>query len=56
MRLWILQSWQKKEELVWSAIASCLQLAFTCIELDPEIRPMMVDVTKELRRIERSIA
>jgi serine/threonine protein kinase len=32
------------------------QLALTCIENDPEIRPTMVDVTKELRRIERSIA
>jgi serine/threonine protein kinase len=32
------------------------QLVLTCIEVDPEIRPTMVDVTKELRRIERSIA
>jgi serine/threonine protein kinase len=32
------------------------QLALTCIEYDPEIRPTMVDVTKELRRIERSVA
>jgi hypothetical protein len=32
------------------------QLGLTCIEDDPEIRPTMVDVTKELRRIERSIA
>jgi len=29
------------------------QLGLTCIEDDPEIRPTMVDVTKELRRIER---
>jgi serine/threonine protein kinase len=32
------------------------QLDLTCIKDDPEIRPTMVDVTKELRRIERSIA
>jgi serine/threonine protein kinase len=38
-----------------SQLQAILQLAFTCIELDPEIRPMMVNVTKELRRIERSI-
>ena len=31
------------------------QLGLTCIEGDPEIRPTMVDVTKELRRIERLI-
>jgi hypothetical protein len=37
-------------------LQAVLQLVLTCIELDPEIRPMMVDVTKELRRIERSIA
>jgi serine/threonine protein kinase len=33
-----------------------LELALTCTEIDPKIRPTMVDVTKELRRIERSIA
>jgi serine/threonine protein kinase len=32
------------------------QLTLTCIEDDPEIRPTMVDVTKELRQIERFIA
>jgi len=32
------------------------QLGLTCMEDHPEIRPTMVDVTKELRRIERSIA
>jgi len=32
------------------------QLGLTCIEDDPETRPTMVDVTKELRRIERFIA
>jgi serine/threonine protein kinase len=31
-------------------------LGLTCIEDDPEIRPTMVDVTKELRQIERSTA
>jgi len=31
------------------------QLGLTCIEDDPETRPTMVDVTKELRRIERFI-
>jgi serine/threonine protein kinase len=39
-----------------SQLQDVLQLAFTCIELNPEIRPMMVDITKELNRIERSIA
>ena len=39
-----------------SQLQDVLQLAFTCIELDPVIRPTMVDVTKELKRIERSIA
>jgi len=32
------------------------QLGLTCMEDHPEIRPTMVDVTKELGRIERSIA
>ncbi|XP_059440407.1 non-functional pseudokinase ZRK2-like [Corylus avellana] len=36
-------------------LQAVLRLALTCIEVDPEIRPTMVDVTKELRRIERSI-
>ncbi|XP_062174756.1 serine/threonine-protein kinase ZRK3-like [Alnus glutinosa] len=31
------------------------QLGLTCVEDDPEIRPTMVDVTKELRRIERIV-
>jgi len=33
-----------------------LELALTCVTVNPKIRPTMVDVTKELRRIERSIA
>jgi serine/threonine protein kinase len=37
-------------------LQAVLELALTCVENDPEIRPTMVDVTKELRRIERSIA
>jgi serine/threonine protein kinase len=36
-------------------LQAILQLVLTCVEYDPEIRPTMVDVTKELRRIERSI-
>nr|XP_023918254.1 non-functional pseudokinase ZED1-like [Quercus suber] len=32
-----------------------LQLAVICIEKDPEMRPTMVDVIKELRKIERFI-
>ena len=32
-----------------------LELALTCIEEDPHRRPTMVDVTKELRRIERFV-
>ena len=32
------------------------QLCLTCIEDNPEIRPAIEDVTKELRRIKRSIA
>jgi serine/threonine protein kinase len=34
-------------------LQAVLHLALTCIEDDPEIRPTMVNVTKELRRIER---
>ena len=33
-----------------------LQLALTCTEDDPSRRPTMVDVTKELRRIERYVS
>ena len=32
-----------------------VDLALTCTEEDPQIRPTMVDVTKQLRRIERFI-
>ena len=32
-----------------------LQLALICREKDPEMRPTMVDVTKEVRKIERFI-
>ena len=32
-----------------------LDLASTCTEEDPQRRPTMVDVTKQLRRIERFI-
>ncbi|XP_059440269.1 serine/threonine-protein kinase ZRK1-like [Corylus avellana] len=38
-----------------SQLQAVLRLALICIENDPEIRPTMVNVTKELRRIERSI-
>uniref|UniRef100_A0A2N9ITE1 Protein kinase domain-containing protein n=1 Tax=Fagus sylvatica TaxID=28930 RepID=A0A2N9ITE1_FAGSY len=34
-------------------LQAVLQLALTCTEDDPQRRPTMVDVTKELRRIER---
>jgi serine/threonine protein kinase len=37
-------------------LQAVLELGLTCTEYDPEIRPTMVDVTKELRRIERFIA
>jgi serine/threonine protein kinase len=36
-------------------LQAVLQLAFTCIEGDPDVRPTMVDVTKELRSIEKFI-
>ncbi|XP_062144422.1 serine/threonine-protein kinase ZRK1-like [Alnus glutinosa] len=37
-------------------LQAVLELGLTCTEYDPEIRPTMVDVTKELRRIEKSVA
>jgi serine/threonine protein kinase len=37
-------------------LQAVLELALTCVTVNPKIRPTMVDVTKELRRIERSIA
>jgi hypothetical protein len=40
---------EQQLQVVW-------QLVLTCIDEDPEIRPAMIDVTKELMRIERSIA
>ena len=36
-------------------LQAVLQLALTCIEGDPNVRPTMVDVTKELRLIEKSV-
>ena len=36
-------------------VQAVLQLALICREQDPEIRPNMIDVTKELRYIERFI-
>ncbi|XP_050241024.1 non-functional pseudokinase ZRK2-like [Quercus robur] len=36
-------------------VQAVLQLALICREQDPEIRPNMIDVTKELRNIERFI-
>ncbi|XP_030974195.1 non-functional pseudokinase ZED1-like [Quercus lobata] len=41
--------------VVWQQLQDVLQLAFICRKGDPEIRPDMVDVTKELRKIERFI-
>ncbi|XP_050240327.1 serine/threonine-protein kinase ZRK1-like [Quercus robur] len=41
--------------VVWQQLQAGLRLAFICIKKDPEIRPDMVDVTKELRKIERFI-
>lgn len=37
-------------------LQSVLQLALTCVDEDPEIRPTMIDVTEELRRIERFVS
>ncbi|KAG7968889.1 hypothetical protein I3843_07G002900 [Carya illinoinensis] len=37
-------------------LQSVLQLALTCVDDDPEIRPTMIDVTEELRRIERFVS
>lgn len=34
-------------------LQAVLQLALACVDLEPEIRPTMVDVAKELRRIAR---
>nr|XP_023908067.1 non-functional pseudokinase ZED1-like [Quercus suber]POF16232.1 non-functional pseudokinase zed1 [Quercus suber] len=41
--------------VVWQQLEAVLQLALICRKKDPEIRPDMVDVTKELRKIERFI-
>ncbi|KAG6636973.1 hypothetical protein CIPAW_11G148000 [Carya illinoinensis] len=35
-------------------LQAVLQLALACVDLEPEIRPTMVDVAKELRRIDRT--
>ncbi|XP_035551465.1 non-functional pseudokinase ZED1-like [Juglans regia] len=37
-------------------LQSVLQLALKCVDEDPEIRPTMIDVTEELRRIERFVS
>ncbi|XP_041018835.1 serine/threonine-protein kinase ZRK1-like [Juglans microcarpa x Juglans regia] len=37
-------------------LQSVLQLALTCLDEDPEIRPTMIDVTEELRRIEMFVS
>ena len=36
-------------------LQAVLDLALTCTEQDPQRRPTMVDVTKQLRQIERFI-
>jgi hypothetical protein len=36
-------------------LQAVLKLGLTCTEEDPHRRPTMVDVTKELRRIERFV-
>ena len=36
-------------------LQAVLDLALTCTEEDPQRRPTMVDVTKQLRRIERFV-
>uniref|UniRef100_A0A7N2R611 Protein kinase domain-containing protein n=1 Tax=Quercus lobata TaxID=97700 RepID=A0A7N2R611_QUELO len=41
--------------VVWQQLEAVLPLALICRKKDPEIRPNMVDVTKELRKIERFI-
>ena len=41
--------------VVWQQLQAVLRLALICRKKDPEIRPDMVDVTKELRKIERFI-
>ena len=41
--------------VVWQQLQAVLRLALICRKKDPEIRPDMVDVTKELKKIERFI-
>ncbi|XP_075653464.1 serine/threonine-protein kinase ZRK1-like [Castanea sativa] len=41
--------------VVWQQLQAVLRLALICRKNNPEIRPDMVDVTKELRKIERFI-
>ena len=41
--------------VVWQQLEAVLRLALICRKKDPEIMPNMVDVTKELRKIERFI-
>ncbi|XP_023922346.1 serine/threonine-protein kinase ZRK1-like [Quercus suber] len=46
---------EEEGSVVWQQLEAVLQLALICRKKDPEIRPDMVDVTKELRKIERFI-
>ena len=41
--------------VVWQQLEAVLRLALICRKEDPAIRPDMIDVTKELRKIERVI-
>ena len=41
--------------VVWQQLQAVLRLALICRKEDPAIRPDMIDVTKELRKIERVI-
>ncbi|KAK4587021.1 hypothetical protein RGQ29_023950, partial [Quercus rubra] len=41
--------------VVWQQLEAVLRLALICRKEDPAIRPDMIDVTKELRKIERFI-
>ncbi|KAM3707498.1 hypothetical protein ACJW31_02G029500 [Castanea mollissima] len=45
----------EKGSVVWQQVQAVLRLALICRKNNPEIRPDMVDVTKELRKIERFI-
>lgn len=48
--------WAREREAgVDLQLQAMLQLGLVCSDLDPKMRPTMVDVTKELRRIERFV-